>query len=193
MENYEIDGYQITIMYDAESESPREWDNLGTMVCKCRSYDLGDKEASKRIPWDNFTSMAQVKKYLCKKHDVAIILPIYMYSHSGITINTKPYSCQLDSGQIGFIFIEKDKIKTEYSVDQISAELLDQVTSILNNEVQTYASYLEGTVYGYIIKDSKGHEVDRGWGVYGYDQVKKECSDIVKALPHNNAEDFILS
>lgn len=33
----------LKIYHDCDAESPREWDNLGTMVCFHRRYDLGDK------------------------------------------------------------------------------------------------------------------------------------------------------
>jgi len=32
----------LTIEQDEYSESPREWDNLGIMVCKHKNYNLGD-------------------------------------------------------------------------------------------------------------------------------------------------------
>ena len=34
--------YVIKVEQDDMTESPREWDNLGTMVCWHRNYDLGD-------------------------------------------------------------------------------------------------------------------------------------------------------
>ena len=37
--------YTYEIIQDTEPESPRERDNLGTMFCKHRRYNLGDKGA----------------------------------------------------------------------------------------------------------------------------------------------------
>lgn len=38
--------YRIRIEQDLDAESPREWDNMGTMVCWHRNYNLGDEQPS---------------------------------------------------------------------------------------------------------------------------------------------------
>lgn len=38
--------YKVEIAQDELAESPRMWDNLGTMVCAHRNYDLGDVSVS---------------------------------------------------------------------------------------------------------------------------------------------------
>ena len=35
----------LSIYFDSCPTNPREWDNLGTMVCGHRRYDLGDEQA----------------------------------------------------------------------------------------------------------------------------------------------------
>jgi len=184
--------YTITIEQDTDSDSPREWDNLGTIVCNHKDYDLGDK-TSKQIPWYEFHSWAEVEKYLRKEYDVAVLLPIFIYDHSGITINTTGFSCKWDSGQVGFIFVEKKKVREEYRITKITAPIRDKVTKQLNQELKTYAQYLEGEVYWFSITDKNGDEVDSCGGYYGLDEIKNECKSIVDALPQSNAEDFILN
>lgn len=43
----EYKGHRIEIVGDPDPESPREWDNLGTMTCLHSRYDLGDKHSHK--------------------------------------------------------------------------------------------------------------------------------------------------
>jgi hypothetical protein len=43
------EGYRLDVMYDELMESPREQDNLGTMVCFHDRYTLGDKHEYKSI------------------------------------------------------------------------------------------------------------------------------------------------
>jgi len=38
--------YRLKIEHDCDPQSPREWDNLGTMVCWHRNYYLGDEQPS---------------------------------------------------------------------------------------------------------------------------------------------------
>ena len=45
--------------------------------------------------------------------DKYVILPLYLYDHSGITMSTSVFSCPWDSGQVGWIYAEKKKLIEE--------------------------------------------------------------------------------
>ena len=90
--------------------------------------------------------------------DYYIMLNIYMYDHSGITIKTSPFSCPWDSGQIGFIYVSKKKIKKEYGWKVLTKKRITQIENYLKNEVKTYDQYLRGEVYGYSIIDPVTNE-----------------------------------
>lgn len=193
MRTYQKGQYTIHIETDDCSESPRDWDNLGKMVCKHNRYTLGDKE-SENIPWAEFDSWDEVQSYLEKNYDIAIILPLFLHDHSSLSMNTGGFNDRWDSGQVGFIFIERDKIKREYGVKRISKKLLEKVTGYLKGEVETYSKYLGGEVYWYqIINTKTGEEIDSCGGWYGHIEVEEECNRIVDALPQSNAEDFIIN
>jgi hypothetical protein len=70
------------------------------------------------------------------------MLPIYMYDHSGITISYKPFSCPWDSGQVGWIFMNKDRVRREFGVKRISKKVMDKVRSVLIAEIEDYNEYL---------------------------------------------------
>ena len=139
-------------MYDIQEEiqetldNPRECDNLGSMVCYHRRYNLGDKD--EYLPGHykpnsgDFWGWGEMRQYFEKVHDLAVCLPIYMIDHSGIAVSTKPFSCPWDSGRIGFIFVSKEKLRKEYGVKRITASLVDKATRILEAEVQEYNQYL---------------------------------------------------
>ena len=160
-----IGKYKIEIIQDESPFSPREDDNLGTMVCFHNRYTLGDKHDYNS---DNYRGWDEMKDAISETENVGVILPLYLYDHSGITISTTPFSCQWDSGQIGFIFISKEKIKEEYSTTRVHKKLVKQVTEYLENKVKEYDQYLRGEVYGFRITDTtNGEEIDSCWGVYG--------------------------
>jgi len=139
-------------MYDIQDEiqetldNPRENDNLGSMVCYRRGYNLGDK--NEYLPGHykpnsgDFWGWTDLGKYFHEVHDLAVCLPIYMYEHSGIAVSTKPFSCPWDSGRIGFIFVSKEKLRKEYGVKRVTASLVAKATSILEEEVEEYNQYL---------------------------------------------------
>ncbi len=193
-DEYTYKGHKIKIENDDSCVNPRtEWDNLGIMLCRHKRYTLGDEVASKEIPWGDFDSWQDAKDYILNKYEVGVILPLYLYDHSGITMNTTGFSCGWDSGQVGFIISTKDKMKKEYNKKRISKQLSDRVEEYLKGEVKSYDQYLTGDVYFYRIEDSNGTELDSCSGNFGYAEVKEDCERIVDKATESNAEKFILN
>jgi len=169
--------YRIKIIQDENPFSPREDDNLGTMVCFHSRYNLGDKHDFSR---------EEAREFL-KSKEICVSLPLYLYDHSGITMNTSGFSCRWDSGCVGFTYVTKEQVRKEYGVKRITKEVIEKVTKVLEGEVQTYDQYLRGDVYGYEIYEvttcSEGHEhenfVDSCWGFYGEEYCMTEAESIV--------------
>lgn len=162
----------IKVVQDTDAESPRtSCDNLGVMVTWHRQYRLGDKQP--RI---------SAEEWLADPDNVpegSIVLPLYLYDHSGISMSTSPFSCPWDSGQVGVIVATPDKIKEAFMVSVITDEVREQATKALVQEVSTYDDYLTGNVWGYTIENfvtcpTCGHTApdddgDSCWGFIGSD------------------------
>ena len=125
-------------------DNPRSWDNLGKMVCFHRRYDLGDKHDYNH---NDYNGWEEMKNAIIKEEDVCVILPLYLYDHSGITMSSSPFSCRWDSGQVGWYFVSKKKVREGYGVKKITQSLIDKVTEVLESEVKTYDMYLTGELY----------------------------------------------
>jgi len=151
------DGSTLEIHNDEDATSPREDDNLGTMAFFHKRYKLGDKHG--------FDSPEELREHLAETE--ALFLPVYMYDHSGISISTKPFSCPWDSGQLGIIFVTKEKVISEYGNFSDSAQL--NALNVLQNEVSIYNEFLQGNCYGFKAFDAQGNEVDSCWGFIGSD------------------------
>lgn len=120
--------------------NPRECnDNLGTMLCFHRRYNLGDKNPYNSNHYNGWNDFAESLRSV---HDIALMLPIYMYDHSGVSVSHTPFSCQWDSGQVGWIFVNKDQVRREYGVKRISPKVMDIVKSVLIAEIEEYNEYL---------------------------------------------------
>ena len=184
IEEKRIGKYLIKILPDEGGDSPRNWDNLGTMVCFHGRYDLGDKHDYQSGDYDNWGEMMDA---IIKNEKVGVILPLYLYDHSGITMNTTGFSCPWDSGRVGFIFVSKKKILAEYGGKRMTPALIERATARLVGEVETYDQYLRGDVYGYQVFEvsncDKGHEheeeLDSCWGFFGQEECMKEAEGIV--------------
>lgn len=137
------------VFNDYNPIDPREWDNLGTMACFHRRYSLGDKD----VPFssDEFGSWGEMEEYIWKSLDAAVVIPLFMYDHGGITIQAYPFDCRWDSGQIGFIYVTKDKLRKEYGVKKVGKKILSKAEEILRNEILTYDQYVTGDVYSFEI------------------------------------------
>lgn len=126
-------------------------------------------------------------------NDEVCILPLYLYDHSGITISTAEFSCPWDSGQVGFIYAEKDNLTKQFG-DNLN---LAEVKNILIAEVKEYDSYLQGECYGFeLYKNEELH--DSCWGFIGTpkelqtsieEQLPKECKGIMNHLTYTGSKD----
>ena len=146
-------GLVVFVEYDPDPESPRAWDNLGRVTLLDRArYTFGDDQAS-----------ADTLRAILRDPDL-VALPIYIYDHSGITINTTGFSCPWDSGMIGVISVDKVRARAELGRKRLD---LVRLRAILRAEVETLDQYLTGSVYGYRIENSEGEELASCWGFYG--------------------------
>lgn len=182
------EGCTITLHYDEDACNPREDDNLGTMYCSHRRYNLGDVQVSG--PEDGLTKMMEnhapqwlkerFQRWLDSYEDNdktwqywheqleanSVMLPLYLYDHSGITINTTGFSCPWDSGQVGYIIMSLEKARDEYSAKRVSSKLRERLCGYLKGEVQTYDDYLTGNVFGYTVETPDGEEIGACWGYF---------------------------
>lgn len=188
VDTIEYKGYTINIHHDEIPCDPiHDQDMLGTMVCCHKRYDLGHKQygsASESIynavidcypelqrihlDYDDLSEDEFCDKYWQTLNRHAIVLNLYLYDHSGLTISTQPFTCPWDSGQIGFIYVCKDKVRSEYNWRILTAKRNGKIEQYLRNEVKLYDDYLTGNVYGYTIDDPHtGEQFDSCWGFYG--------------------------
>lgn len=171
--------YKYEIIQDVDVESPRDCDdNLGKMICFNRKYSLGDKH---EFTFDMFDSWDELKYNLIRNKKAVVILPLYLYDHSGLTIATTPFNCPWDSGRVGFIYADRETILNEYKVKRITKKIRETVTEVLQTEVKTYDQYLRGDVYSYIITAENGEVVEYVNDIYGYNECEKQAIDSIKS------------
>ena len=167
-------GYSVDIVFDVDRVSPRMDCNLGTMVCTHKKRNLGDEQ---------FNSGEEIEEIIAEvRKEESVVLPLFLYDHSGITISTTPFSCAWDSGQVGYIYCTEQDIRNEYNLDDdcdiespAFQEALLEATKRLESEVEKYDQHLTGDVYGFIVKDPDGEIKQSYSGYYGFDHVKEEA------------------
>jgi hypothetical protein len=181
MRRYHKRNITIDILKDYDPQNPRDDDNLGKMICFHDQYILGDVDRRKlgtveqeliaiyeslnkeavmtEADFDGIDGIVdQIKNF-------AVILPLYLYDHGGITISTGPFSCPWDSGQVGFIYCSFEDGRKEFP-DLSFDDFIKQITEILEGEVKNYDDYLVGNYYGYRVYEN-GEEIETLWGFSG--------------------------
>jgi hypothetical protein len=162
---------KLEIVQDEDPQSPRvEMDNLGTIVCFHRKYKLGDKTD---LPSTAFDGWADMKAHLIEQLEAEVVLPLYLLDHSGLSLSTSDFNDKWDSGQVGFIYATRAAILSQYFRKRITDRLRARVKLALQAEVAVYAQYLEGDVWGFMVKDEDGEVVDSCWGFYGRQEAEE--------------------
>lgn len=184
----------VRIIADSDPESPREWDNLGTMVCAHRRYLLGDEDGMRKaldLIYEHLSDKQLNDMEFDASHvpDIeraleatgqAIMLPLYLYDHSGITMKCSPFMCPWDSGKVGFIFVSKATARNEYDWKLLNKQRIEKLQKYLEGEVETYDQYLRGDIWGFEVLED-GEVSDSCWGFYGDDPLTNGILDHLSA------------
>lgn len=174
-EKHEKDNQVLTIYYDEDADNPREWYNLGTIVGWHRRYNIVDEVAENIELYSSWEEWLENEVIKPNKGQV-IYLPVYMYEHGGIALRTYPFSCPWDSGQLGWIYVTKEKVRKEFNCKRITNKTLEKVYKLLENEIEILSNYLNGDVFGFVLEE-EGKTIDSCWGFYGSDFRKNGMID----------------
>jgi len=85
-----------------------------------------------------------------------VILPLYLYDHSGISMSTGSFNDRWDSGQVGWTYATMEEIKNNWMLkngEETSDEYTKAAEKLLEGEVRTYNSYLTGNVWGFKLEE----------------------------------------
>ena len=191
-------GYCLVVRRDDDPIDPRKFDdNFGKLVCFDRywsgdNHDFKDKDAFlmdrlvahfgdqekaedfwDKMEQENLCDPEKVRddhilEEISKDH---VILPVYMYRHSGDTISTEPFSDPWDSGQIGWIYADRNSIVAQFGdMNDFTIPLAKQ---LLENEISTWNDYIMGENYSYdLVNEKTGEVVDDGFWTGDIESLK---------------------
>lgn len=170
-------GLTARLHWDSDPQNPRrDYDPLGHLIAWWNRYDLGDAapaEMGYPTP-DDFREYAKSKEMRG-----ALIMPVFVYEHSGITMKVGTgYACPWDSGQAGWVWMTRAEVHKEFGRGPAAFR---QARKALTASIREYADYLEGQVYGVTVVNEEGERVesDECWGFIGYDYAQEEARRIL--------------
>lgn len=84
----ELHGLTINVWADHEEHNdPRDWDNVGRMLCWHPHYRLGDEQFHSPEDVGGARSMQEVGEYLVRERGAFVMLPLFLLDHSGISMS----------------------------------------------------------------------------------------------------------
>jgi hypothetical protein len=183
MEEFMVKGLKVKIYVDDCPESPRKWNNVGTILTP--KMHIGDRSCS-------VSEVAHIES-----RDDVLCVPLYVYRHGGTALSLSPFNCPWDSGQGGIIYAEHKDILFEYSAATVE-EAEKCALKAFAAEINVLQSYINGDVYGYkIVRPTRckccshehEEELDSVWGIYGRDECVADATYAAEAIAEELTSD----
>ena len=188
---------QAELVYDQHATSPREYDNLGTILIsphKAHWVTSRDDVVDTSIPlstsayehWENLRR-EQLK---LKKSDIAIAYPISKFDRGGeISLSLGGKSGCWDCAVVGFIYVTKPQVRKCFGVERITKSIIEHAKTCIQSELDLLSAWLNGECYGWYIKeyaltdgglDWEGVGIlERCWGYFDQEQASCDMKDML--------------
>ena len=195
---------QAELVYDQDATSPREWDNLGTILIapdKAHWVASPDDVVDTSIPLGNnpyeYWENLRRDQLNLKKSDIAIAYPITKYEHGSISLSLG-WQEGLDCGVVGFIYVTKEQVRKCYGVKRITKSILERAENCLQSELDMLSNWLNGECYGWYIKEyaltDDGLDWEEVgvlgdcWGYFDKEHASSDMQDVLNHLTQNQCE-----
>lgn len=190
----------VTIDEDEWFESPREWENLGTLYTWKDGYYSPDKqnfnsgleflgsiigeELIEKIH-DKYNNSYDFFEDIKKRMDKLgyILYPVSKYDHSLVQYSVGVRN-GWDSGTVGVIFAEKKKICEWFNVKKVTQKVRENVIQNFESELEVYTDYANGDGMDSVeIEKFSGDQVESCGGYYKYDhETIEQCFKLASEL-----------
>jgi len=163
----------VEIHLDLDAPDPRqEFDNLGVLVFFHWRMSLGDSHpftVEDDLPNDIFEYYGHG----------SILIPVYGMDHGTFYIRAGRSFSDVDPGGwdascLGWAVMPEKVIEDEFKGDRKMAE------AALRSEIEEYASYVSGEVFGYVVINKHGERVESCWGFYDTDLLEEEVARVAR-------------
>lgn len=172
-----IGPYRIEVWNDECPLNPMEdWDAQPTIVHWHSRYNLGE-QYPESFPHP-FEEREAAIEAIRAEYGCTVVVPVYLYDHSGITISTTPFSCPWDSGQVGFAFFTSKALKDGWGDHPWPTD--EALPEIIASSLESYDMYLRGDVKGFTIEGPNVHESVGGF-FCSEEDVMKEAEAYIDA------------
>lgn len=188
--NRKIVGNTIIVpFYNDFPNSPRE-SEFGSMVYqKGRNEPFSDKEIQDELirEFGSDYDSEEMYNYICENKEPFILLPLYVYVHSAISINTdiseRKYTFSEKRKPDGYFYITENQLREIYSIEgEISQEDIVKCLKSMEAQVEEFSNYTNGENYiieRYILDEYTLQKIENGL------KIEKICLDYLQKEEDN--------
>ena len=134
--------WRIRQVLDPDPPTRADADNLWTLICLHKRYNLGDVNLRTMEGLDEAVRAAG-----CSREPPAgFVVPLFLMDHSGLTVSLTPFGDPWDSGQVGVACLSKARWT------QAGLTTDHQAMTILEGEIRDLNDTLSGNCWGFIIE-----------------------------------------
>ena len=189
------------LVYDQHAATPREWDNLGTiLIAPNKSHWIANRDSAVdtsiqkgKNPFEHWENLRREQLKL-KKSEIAIGCPITKYEHGEIFLQLG-YKSGWDYTVSGFVYVTKETLRKEYGVKRITKSIIEHAKNRLQDELDMLTAWLNGECYGWYVKEyaltddgldwKEVDTLDNCWGYLDRDYAFDSMKDALNHLTLN--------
>lgn len=184
-------GITVYVVQDDDAQSPADWDLVGTIVHKAGlTVVFGERESTDRF--------AEIAADMATGSHIALPVDVRDHGANGVRLDTHSDFADCDA----IIHCSPEKAAEEFGtdVDALALTLGGSITdkckartlACLESEIETWAQFFRGDVYGVVVHDAQGKVLEAGYGFYGFDYAKTQAKQLgdaeVKAFEQRRRE-----
>lgn len=177
-------GFTARVVADYDAESPREWDNLATLVQVDPGYiePDGPSDVSDSVmdAWDRWRDVDTVARYLRLFHDAAAV---DSWDATG--------PAAFNHGHV-IAFVTREAMDRDWGRGQWTRV---DAARVVSGELGTYRQWCEGEVYGVVVTDDDTGNEWSTWGIYTVDgrtddpYLRDVAEDCAAEVEYQNDQD----
>lgn len=186
IESKQVGNYTVNVVYDEDSTSPREWDDLSTIYSNHKHYSPDNHDIDEVIVEDE-----NDEKGWRLNLDGMVALNVWMFEHSCCRFNTSELDegnafgngmyARFDSGWFGIIAMPIEKAKKEWGENWEK-----MAKQYMEGCIEDYDAYANGEVYGVEVRAKDGSLEEYSGGFYDENEALAEGVAIAEQY---NADD----
>lgn len=178
VDTYEHAGVPVRIVYDEDADRMTDTDYQASEILYSGEYDFKTKSVPKLGAWyRDDPSSAVMCRWLTLFGGYALAIPFNLadYGSGGLRASlTTPD----DDPANGYLVLSREAYEKEFGQYgmPLSGDAEHTAEKTCRAEFATFAAYVEGDVYGFIVAEDTEDE-DSCWGFYGFDYCKEAADE----------------